>query len=109
VTIATGIEILPRLSGVKTGRQALPAYVGICRRRFAQRVRRGCATEPLEPRRLGDASGDRDDGIAAERMAGGADMRRINPAAEGLVVSTAPMTALRSTARSHQSKKPSTV
>jgi hypothetical protein len=42
--------------------------------------------ERLEPRRLSDAAGDRDDGVPAERMAGGADKRWINVAAEGFVI-----------------------
>src|SRR5258708_37278113 len=56
------------------------------RRRFARRVGYGGAAERLELRRIGDAAGDRDDGVAAGRMTGGTDTRRIDLAAEGFIV-----------------------
>ena len=76
---------LPEVGIGTQARQALLTHLGSRWRRFARRAGGGRAAERLELCRIGDAAGDRDNGVAAERMTGGADPRRIDQAAERFV------------------------
>ena len=76
---------LPEIRIGDEARLGLLAHLGSRRRRVARSVGRRRAAERLQPCRIGNTTGGREYGVAAERMTGGADPRRVDQAAENFV------------------------